>query len=155
MVPPGNEPIPEIDIPHCSIKHALRIVRSTTTVIPSHEATLVFCGFSAVMMVDDWLRIVRTGPSRGRDPCQQSRFIPAVECSGSEPWIETADLSESGPAIGDIRPLNQTGSNKTTCRKRKRLQGLLDCYFAVCWIIQKNTPADKTKFWISCEAIEY
>ena len=148
MVLPGKKPILKIDVPHSSIKHALCVVGSTTAVIPSHQTPLIFCGFSAVMVVNDWFGIVRTVPSRGRDPCHQFRFIPAVECSSSKPWIETADLAKSGPPIGDVCPLNHTRSNKTAWRKRKRLQRFLDCYSAVCWIIQQNPPSDKTKFWI-------
>src|SRR5258708_5593034 len=155
MVLPGEKPILHIDVAHSSIKHALRIVGSATAVIPPHQTPFIICGFSSVMVVDDWFGIVHTIPPRSRDSRHQFRFIPAVERSSSKPGIEATDLGKSGPPIGDVGTLNNTGSNKTTCRKRKRLQRFLYCYSAVRWIVQQNPPSHKPKFWIFGEALEY
>jgi hypothetical protein len=127
----------------------LRALPSKTPRIP--------CGFSSVMVVDNWSGIVRAVPARSRDSRHQFRLLPAVECSTSKPkpWIEAADLDKSGPPVGDVCTLNNTGLNKTARRKRKRLQRFLYGYSEVRWIMQQNPPTHKTKFWIIGEALEY
>src|SRR5260370_42223233 len=94
--------------------------------------------FPPVMMVDDWFGIVCTPPARSRDSCHQFRFLPAVKCTASKPWIEATDFFKRGPAIRAVRALNATGLNKTTGRKRKRLQRFLYRNFAVYWVMQQN-----------------
>src|SRR6266404_5807417 len=122
MVRPCEKPILDINVPHSSVKDALCVVGSTTALVPSHKTPLIVRSFSSVMVVDNWFGIVHTIPTRRRDSRHQFRFIPAVECSGSKPWIEATHLGKSGPSIGDVSTLNNTGSNKTPWRKRKRLQ---------------------------------
>src|SRR4029077_2940491 len=131
MVLPCEKPSLTRNVPHSSVKDALCVVGPTTPVIPPHKTPFVVRGFSSVMVVDNWFGIVRTVPTRRRDSRHQFRFIPAVECSSSKPRIEATHLGESGPSIRDVSTLNNTGSNKTPWRKRKRLQRLLYCYSAV------------------------
>src|SRR5882724_7130138 len=109
MLLPGEKPILNIDVPHSSIKHALCIIGTTTAIVPPHKTPLIVCGFSSVMMVDNWFGIVRTVPARSRDSRDQFRFLPAVGCSASKPRIEATDLGKSGPPIGGVCTLNTTG----------------------------------------------
>src|SRR6516165_9286932 len=120
MVWPREKPILKIDTPHSSIQHALCIVGSGTALIPKPKTALI-CGSSSVMVVDNWLGIVRAIPPRGRNSRNQIHFVAAEECSGSKPGIEATDRADSGPPIGDVGTYNDARSDKAPRREKKGL----------------------------------
>ena len=148
MIPPGEQPIFGVQTSRFFVQNVLGVIGSAPPIIPAHEPPLITGGFSAVMMVDNWIRIISSVPVRRGEPRHQFGFVTAVDRTGAKPFIESANLFQSGSTISDVGTLNETRPNKAASRDSKRFLRFLDGNPAIGRIKQQNAAPNKAKLRI-------
>jgi hypothetical protein len=95
-------------------KEGFCVEASNSSLINSHEAPGLPPCFTAVVMIDQGPRIIRSMPSCCGDSCRDVEFLgKKLAFRATEAWIEAINLCERGAAKCRICALDEAWRDKT------------------------------------------